>query len=136
MNTFVLHLQSATQYERVADAVSFVAADESGSFGILAGHARMLTVLSFGLARFRTLGGAWNYLAVPEALLYFAENELFLSTRRYLRDVDYERMSVALREQLRREEESLREGKQALHRLEDALLRRLRELQRDPGVLA
>jgi F-type H+-transporting ATPase subunit epsilon len=96
----------------------------------------MLTVLSFGLARFRTLGGAWNYLAVPEALLYFAENELFLSTRRYLRDVDYERMSVALREQLRREEESLREGKQALHRLEDALLRRLRELQRDPGVLA
>jgi hypothetical protein len=41
---------------------------------------------------------------------------------------------VALREQLRREEENLREGKQALHRLEDELLRRLRELQRDRGA--
>ena len=131
MNTFVLHLQSATQYDRVADAVSFVAADESGSFGILAGHARMLTALTFGLARVRTLDGVWNYLALPSALLYFVDNQLYLNTRRYLRDVEYERMALALREQLRREEESLREGKQALHRLEEGLLRRLRELQRD-----
>lgn len=135
MNTFVVHLQSATQYERVEHAVSFVAADESGSFGILAGHARMLTALTFGLARLRTLDGVWNYLALPGALLYFVDNQLFLSTRRYLRDVEYERMSVALREQLRSEEESLREGKQALHRLEDELLRRLRELQRDRGAV-
>jgi F-type H+-transporting ATPase subunit epsilon len=131
VNTFVLHLQSATQYDHVADTVSFVAADESGSFGILAGHARMLTALTFGLARFRALDGVWNYLALPGALLYFVDNQLYLNTRRYLRDVEYERMTLALREQLRREEESLREGKQALHRLEEGLLRRLRELQRD-----
>jgi F-type H+-transporting ATPase subunit epsilon len=43
MNTFVMHLQSATQYERINGVVSFVGEDESGSFGILAGHASMVT---------------------------------------------------------------------------------------------
>jgi F-type H+-transporting ATPase subunit epsilon len=135
VNTFVIHLQSATQYERVENTVSFVAADASGSFGILAGHARMLTALIFGLARFRTIDGVWNYIALPGGLLYFADNQLFLNTRRYVRDVEYERMTVVLRGQLQSEEESLREGKQALHRLEDELLRRLRDLQRHRGAV-
>ena len=82
MNTFVLHLQSGTQYERIDDAVSFVAADASGSFGILAGHARMMTCLATGLARFRTADGSWRFLALPGAVLYFVHNELYVNTRR------------------------------------------------------
>ena len=35
---------------------SFIGEDDSGSFGILAGHARMMTMLGFGLARFRAGG--------------------------------------------------------------------------------
>ena len=54
MNTFILHLQSGTQYERIDDAVSFIATNASGSFGIQAGHARIMTALTIGLARFRT----------------------------------------------------------------------------------
>ena len=38
MNTFLVHLQSATQYERIENVVSFIAEDDSGSFGILPGH--------------------------------------------------------------------------------------------------
>ena len=51
MNTFVLHLQSATQNERIEKVESFVGRDASGSFGILAGHAPFMTSLVFGMAR-------------------------------------------------------------------------------------
>ena len=76
MNTFHMNLQSTTQYERVEGVTSFIGEDESGSFGVLAGHARMMTLLRFGLARFRRLGEDWEYLALPGALAYFLDGEL------------------------------------------------------------
>lgn len=131
MNTFVLHLQSGTQYERIDDAVSFVAADDSGSFGILAGHARMMTCLATGLARFRTVDGAWRFLALPGAVLYFVDNELYVNTRRYLHDPDYKRVSAAWREELQAEEEKLRAVTESLNRLGDEMLKRMWNLQRE-----
>ncbi len=136
MNTFVLHLQSGTQYERIEAVVSLVAADASGSFGILAGHVRMLTCLTTGLARFRTAAGTWRYLALPGAVLYFVDNELYVNTRRYWHDPDYQRIGVALREDLLGEEERLRALKESLHRLEDEMLKRLWTVQRESGGLA
>ena len=135
MTTFVLHLQSGTQYERIEDVVSFVGVDDSGSFGILAGHARMMTCLSTGLARFRRAGAAWRYLAQPGAVLYFAANQLYLSTRRYLHDSDYQHISAALREELLADEEKLRDVTESLHRLEDKMLKCIWTMQRDRGGL-
>lgn len=131
MNTFVLHLQSGTQYERIAGAVSFVAADDSGSFGILPGHARMMTCLTTGLARFRTTDGDWRYLALPGAALYFVDNELYVNTRRYLHDPDYKRISAALRAELLTEEAKLLSIRESLNRLEDEMLKRIWSMQRD-----
>jgi F-type H+-transporting ATPase subunit epsilon len=136
MNTLILHLQSGTQYERIDDVVSFVAADASGSFGILAGHARMLTCLTTGLARFRTAAGTWRYLALPGAVLYFMDNALYLNTRRYWHDPDYQRIGVALREELLAEEEKLHALKEGLLRLEDEMLKRLWTVQREARGLA
>ena len=130
MKTFALKLWAATGGERFARVSSFVGRDESGSFGLLAGRARFMTALSFGLARFREAGGEWWYLALPGGLLYFVDNELTIVTRRYLLDRDYGRIGTLLGEQLRQEEEGLREVKESLHRLEDEMLRRLWELQR------
>jgi F-type H+-transporting ATPase subunit epsilon len=136
MNTFNLHLQSGTQYERIAGAVSFVAADDSGSFGILPGHARMMTCLTTGLARFRTADGDWRYLALPGAVLYFVDNELTINTRRYLHDPDYKRISAALREELLTEEAKLLSIRESLNHLEDEMLKRMWSMQRDlRGVL-
>lgn len=42
MSTFVLHLQSSTQYERIENVIGVVGEDDSGSLGILAGNARMM----------------------------------------------------------------------------------------------
>lgn len=136
MNTFTLHLQSGTQYECINDAVSFIAADASGSFGILAGHGRMMTVLATGLARFRSVDGAWQFLALPGAVLYFVDNVLYVNTRRYLRDPDYTRVSTAWREELQAEEEKLRAITESLNRLEDEMLKRLWTLQREARSMA
>lgn len=136
MNSFVLHLQSGTQYERIDDAVSFVAADDSGAFGILAGHARMMTSLVTGLARFRTADGAWRYLALPGAVLYFVNDELYVNTRHYLHDPDYRRVSAAWREELQAEEDKLRAVTESLNRMEDEMLKRMWNLQREARSMA
>lgn len=134
MKSFSLRLQDATRSEEIAGVTSFVGEDASGSFGILAGHSRMLTALLIGLARFRVGEDAWQYLAVPGAVLYFQDNVLTVSTRRYLLDDDYMRISQALQQQLLMEEEQLHSMKDSLHRMEEAMLRRLWEMgRRDAG---
>jgi F-type H+-transporting ATPase subunit epsilon len=130
MRTFTLHLEDAVRAERVDGVASFVGRDATGSFGILAGHARMLTVLEFGLARFRREEGPWEYLALPEAVLYFVDDDLTICTRRYLRDDDFDRISRDLDERLRVEEAELRGIKESVHRLQEELLRRLWQMGR------
>lgn len=131
MKAFTLFLRDATHAEQFDDVVSFLGEDASGSFGILAGHARMMTSLALGLARYRTQDSAWRFIAVPGALLYFVDNELHINTRRYLRDDDYERISVSLQESLVAEELALRDVKSNLRRLEEEMMKRLWELRAD-----
>lgn len=133
MKTFTLLLQDATHAQEIRNVISFVGEDASGSFGIFAGHARMMTSLVIGLARFRIDNQEWQYLALPGALLYFHDNILTLSTRHYLLDNDYMRISEALQRQLLSEEENLHSMKQSLHRMEEELLKRMWEIGRPGG---
>jgi F-type H+-transporting ATPase subunit epsilon len=130
MKTFTLHLRDASQYERIDGVESFVGRDESGSFGILAGHARMMTALTFGLARYRTTDADWQYVALPGGLLYFVDTELTILARRYLRGSEFERMTEALERQLLVEEEGLRSLKESLRRIEETLFRHLWRMKR------
>jgi len=136
MKSFVLHLQDTTHYERIDQVLSFVGQDDSGLFGILADHARMMTVLAFGLARYRTADDCWHFLAVPRALLYCVDNNLYLSARRYIRDEDYGRISQALEEQLIAEETELRSIKESVHRLEEEMFKRLWRLGREEHAVS
>jgi len=135
VNTFPMHLEGTTQYERIEKVISFIGEDDSGSFGILPGHARMMTLLRFGLARFRVLGEEWEYLALPGALAYFLDGELHLTTRHYLRDKDCDRITTALEQELLVEEENLQLVKQSLHRLEEEMFKRLWKLKRTGETL-
>ena len=128
MKSFTLRLQDATHSEDIAGVTSFVGEDASGSFGILAGHARMMASLMIGLARFRSGENAWQYLALPGAVLYFHDDVLTLSTRHYLRDTDYIRVSEALQKQLLAEEEKLHIMKKSLRRMEEEVFKRLWEM--------
>lgn len=133
MTSFTLQLQDANRIERVDGVTAFVGEDASGSFGILAGHARLMTSLTVGLARFRVGDGPWQYLALPGGLLYFRDDRLTLSTRHYLLDEDYTRISAAMQEQLLAEEERLHSIKASLHGMEEELLKRLWQLGRAVG---
>ena len=131
MNTFTLRLQDATRSRDIDGITSFVGEDDSGSFGILAGHARTMTVLAIGLARFRVGEGNWTYLAVPGGVLYFHNDVLTLSTRRYFIDDDYMRISEDLQKQLLVEEQQLYSMKNSLHKMEHEVLKRLWEMGRE-----
>jgi F-type H+-transporting ATPase subunit epsilon len=125
VNTFSLKLQDATHAEEISGVSSFVGEDVSGSFGILAGHARLMTTLVIGLARYRVGDGAWQYLALPGAVLYFERDLLTLCTRHYLQDADYTRISKSLQQELLAEEETLHSVKESLQRMEEDVLKRL-----------
>jgi F-type H+-transporting ATPase subunit epsilon len=132
VSAFVLSLQDALTHTRVDGVACFVGVDPSGAFGLLPGHARFMTSLVFGLAHFSLTDGTREYLAVPGALLYFVDNTLYLSTRRYFRDPDYARISDLLRNRLAAEERELAATHESLQRLEQEMLRRLWRLGRLP----
>ncbi|MCB1669785.1 MAG: F0F1 ATP synthase subunit epsilon [Gammaproteobacteria bacterium] len=134
MKAFALHLQDATRIVEHPQVRSFVGEDRSGSFGILADHGRLVTVLVTGLARFQDMEGNWQYLAMPGAVLYFRDNVLTLSTRHFLLDSDYLRISKALQQELMAEEEKLHAVRESMRRMEEEVLKRLWSLGREaPG---
>jgi F-type H+-transporting ATPase subunit epsilon len=134
MSTFTLVVQDATQSQQFDDVSSFVGEDTTGSFGIMAGHTRFITTLVIGLARFKTGEDHWTYIAAPGAVVYFVDNTLTLSTRHYLIDDDFNRISQALEDELLAEEEKLRSMKESLHQMEDEILKRLWEMGRKEHV--
>ncbi|MEQ1486155.1 F0F1 ATP synthase subunit epsilon [Methyloglobulus sp.] len=133
MSSFVMNLYDATDELTIEDASAFVGMDASGSFGIQANHARFMTTLVFGLARFRQQSKSWQYLALPGGVLYFKDNILTVSTRHFLIDTDFDRISTLLAQQLIAEEDNLRATRLSLHRMEQAMLKRMVSLQRKPS---
>ncbi len=130
MNTFVIHLQSATRYERIDGITSFVGEDASGRFGLLPRHTRFMTALSFGLSRFRVGQDGWHYLAVPGGLAYFTGRDLYVNTRHYVWGEDSKQIREALEQQVAAEENELRAVKQSLEQLEQEMFKRLLEMHR------
>ncbi len=131
MKLFSLYLQDAEKSQRIAELSSFIGEDASGSFGLLAGHTRMMSSLVFGLARFRIRDQAWQYLALPGALLYFNNNELSISTERFMISDDYEQLSAMFQQQLASELSKQQIEKKSLHQMEQELFKRLWESGRE-----
>ena len=129
MNTFKLALHDSFESRVIEGVTSFVAEDDSGGFGIKAGHLPIMTNLVFGLARFTTRSNRWQYLALPGAILYFRDNLLTLNTRRFLVSDDYEQISQALTDTLAAEEEQLAAMKRNLRNIESQILKRLMEVR-------
>lgn len=125
VRTFTLKLFDSSHGETIEGVSAFIGEDVSGCFGIQAGHARMMTVLIVGLARFRIGDGDWRYLALPGAVLYFHDDLLTLSSSHYLIDDDYARISNALLEALLEEREKMKTMKDSLEQMEEEIFRRL-----------
>lgn len=130
MSSFSLQLHAAARFELLEGLNSFVGEDASGSFGILAHHARIITYLDFGLAKLRYDSGEKEYLALPGGILYFCNNELKIHTRDYVRSPNYDEIVTKLEHEFRVQEENLKSIKQSLQRLEEEVFRRLYEMKR------
>lgn len=130
MKTFSLQLLDAKHQQTYESVVSFVGEDATGRFGILADHARFMTVLKMGLARFQQTDQAWSYLATTDAVLYFKNNTLVITCRHFVIESDYSHISARLQTELLDEEALLIQQKQGLRRMEEEMLRRLWELSR------
>ena len=133
MQTFTLIIQDATHAEKIKGITSFVAEDVSGSFGILAGHARFMTTLLMGLSRYRIANEPWQYLAQAGAVLYFHNNLLTISTRHYFQHEDYMHISSDLQKRLLVEEEELHSVKHSLQHMEKEILKHMWEMRRGEG---
>ena len=133
MNTFSLQLYDTEQQQRIDNVISFVGEDSNGSFGLQAHHARFMTILVFGLFRYRLQNEDWQYLALSGGVLYFNNNELSISTQHFLIDSDFERISGLLKQQLLAEEETLTATRSSLQKMEQSMLSRLWNMQRYTG---
>ncbi len=128
MNLFGLHLCAADSYELIEGVAAFTAEDASGSFGLKARHERFMTILGFGLARLTLADGSRQYLGLPGGLLYFVDNQLRISTRRYLRGSDAAAIAAALTRELLEEEQALQQTRRKLQRLEAEMQRHVAQL--------
>jgi F-type H+-transporting ATPase subunit epsilon len=124
----ILRLSSASQLESIDGLVAFDGEDASGRFSLWEKAERTVACLCWGTARFRYGDGREEFLALPGAVLHFVHPLLSIATRRYVRSSSHREVLRVLDEELRREEESLREVRASLRRLDEELVRRLREL--------
>lgn len=130
MKTFTLNLQSASQNEKIENVTSFVSEDNTGRFGILPDHARMIAYLSFGISWFREKNATERYIALPGGVLYFINNQLYLSTSYYLVDQDYHRLTEKLENELKIHEENVRGITDSLKRLDEEIIKYLLRLKK------
>jgi F-type H+-transporting ATPase subunit epsilon len=128
MNTFVLNLQASHGTDRFDDVTHFIGSDDSGSFGVLAGHAKMVAILRYGLARFIDRAGKWHYLSLPGGVLSFSENQLTVVTVHYFLGDDRQLICQQLEAEMAKRDSDVHRSRATLAEIEHSLVRRLGEL--------
>ncbi len=131
MADFTLNILASTQAQRFENVQSFVGEDASGYFGLQAGHIDFMTMLVFGMARFRFANEPWQYLALPSGLASFQAHELTISTRYFLIDTDLDKISKLLEQRALKEQETMRSTRESLQCMELMVFKKIRELKHD-----
>lgn len=131
MTGFTLNILASTQAQRFENVQSFVGEDASGYFGLQANHIDFMTLLVFGMARFRFVNEQWQYLALPSGLASFQSNELTISTRYFLIDTDFDKISKLLEQRALKEQETMRSARESLQCMELMVFKKIRELKHD-----
>lgn len=128
MNRFSLTLLDSQGAQHFPSVSHFIGADAEGSFGVLAGHARLVALLRYGLARFADGDGRWQYLALPSGVLRFADNQLTVTTVRYFLGDQREAICQHLAEEMAKTDSEIHSARATLAEIERSLVRRLAQL--------
>jgi len=109
------------------------AADPSGAFGVLPGHADFLTALAVGVLTWRAAGGSEHHVAVNGGLLRVDEGSVQVATPEAVAgdDLAYLESEVLVRFRGRLDEE--RAARTASERLHVAAIRQIIRLLRPPS---
>ncbi len=114
-----------------ADVTSVRAEDESGSFGILDGHADLLTVLTVSVVSWRHADGRAEYCAVRRGVLSVrGGKQVAIATREGQLGPDLEQLEASVLARFRAEAEAERTGRVAAMRLQAQAIRRIVEALR------
>lgn len=114
-----------------ADIVSVRAEDESGSFGILTGHADLLTVLTVSVVSWRHAGGRVGYCAVRRGVMTVrGGRQIAIATRQAELGDDLAALEALVLARFRAESEAERTGRVAAVRLQAQAIRRIVEALR------
>ncbi len=110
------------------DIASARAEDESGSFGILAGHADLLTVLTVSVVSWRHADGRAGYCAVQKGVLSVrGGQEIAIATRQAQLGTDFAALETSVLARFRAEAEAERTGRVAAMHLQARAIRRIVE---------
>lgn len=135
MKTFTLSVQDAENSFTRTDVVSFIGADSSGQFGVLAGGEPLLVSLRFGLARFRPMDNVWHFLALPSGVLQYDGQTLLITTTHFLVSTDRDAMSAALTQEIATAEANVVTARKTITQIEHALMKKLWDMGRQqPGM--
>lgn len=94
------------------EVTSVRAEDETGSFGILPGHADFLTALSVSVVQWRRADGAQRYCAVRRGVLRVSGgNEVAIATREAITGDDLDHLEHVVMGQLQSELENERKAR-------------------------
>ena len=130
MKVFTVVLQDLLQQWQAEQVESFVAQDPGGSFGIQAWHETLVTCLLPGLARLRLREKGWLYLAQPGSVVVFRDNVLRLATSQFILSEDREQLLARMEQAWQAAEQVLRTTKTSYAQVEQALTRKLWEMNR------
>jgi F-type H+-transporting ATPase subunit epsilon len=133
MNSFALELLDSRGRHDFNNVIQFIAADASGSFGVLAGHAHLVAVLRYGLARFLDSQGDWYYLTLPGGVLRFCNNRLTVTTVRYFLGSERDLLCQQLADEMAQNDSEVHAAQATLSEIEHSLIRRLAELSKLGG---
>ncbi|HEY1411503.1 MAG TPA: F0F1 ATP synthase subunit epsilon [Rhodopila sp.] len=113
------------------DVTSLQAEDESGGFGILAGHADLLTVLPASVVSWRHADGKHGYCAVRRGVLTVRDGQqIAIATREARRGDDLDALEASVLVQFRADAEAERTGRVEATRLHTEAIRRIVEALR------
>jgi F-type H+-transporting ATPase subunit epsilon len=136
----MMHLLITTPTAVVADAadvVSVRAEDASGGFGILAGHADLLTALELSVVAWRQADGRSHYCAVRRGVLSVRNGtDVSIATREAQTSDDLDTLEPAVIARFRAEAEAERAERIAALRLHTQAIRQIVRALRGAPQLA
>lgn len=114
------------------DIASLRAEDESGSFGILPGHADLLTVLTVSVVSWRHTDGRRGYCAVRRGVLTVRNgSHIAIASREAQRDGDLATLETSVLARFATEADAEKAARVAALRLHTQAIRRIVQALRD-----